>query len=168
MKNYDSYYHLEFQHIPGMAASYERGGHKLLILNNKDAWKKTLSALLPSVANGFDWNNLKIKTYGREGDSVIVVFYIFPEPFQVPLANYGAVVINHGKVTYYTSELSFGDCYVIGSMAEGGTHFNFGDGPKLTPQEFLEKICSFEKIHLPSETSVVEQESFWSKFKKLF
>ena len=166
MENYEAFYQLEFDFIPRMAASYKRGGHKLLILNNKQAWRGTLSKLIPSVANGFDWDNLKILTFGNEGDSTVVILYIFPKPFQVPLASYGAVVIHDGNVNYYTLELSFGN-YVIGSMEEGGLHMNFGDTPELTSDEFLNKICSLEKITLPMPQKQVT-ESFWSRIKKLF
>ncbi len=168
MKNYESFYQLEFDYIPRMAACYQRGGHKLLILNNKKAWQGTLTQLLPSIANGFDWDALRILTYGNEGDDTVVILYLFPEPFQVPLALYGACIIHNGEVNYYTLEKSFSEDYVIGSMAEGGLHMNFGNTTKLSPAEFLYKVCSLCKVNLPEPQKVEEKESLWSKIKKIF
>lgn len=165
MKDFDAYYQIEFNFIPGMVASYNRGGHPLLIINNKDAWKKTLCGLIPNIADKFDWDSLTIKTYGNEGNETIVILYLFPEPFRVPLAKYGATIIRNGEGTYYTLELSFDDKYVLGSMSEGGMHLNYGDTKELTIVEFLNKVCAMENIILPVANIDVSKKEIQSSNK---
>ena len=89
-------------------------------------------------------------TYGRVGDDVMVVLYVFPEPVRSPLASYGVVVLKSGQAVYYTMELSFGDLYVLGSPSLE-MHVNHGSLPTMSADDFLSVICQREAITLPAQ-----------------
>ena len=144
-----AYYRVEFEFVPALINAYKNKGRKLRFFNDIDVWKKNVYNQGPSIYDNFDWDDLKITTYGQEGDNEIVVFYQFPEPFCSPLAAYGAIVIKGDSINYYTFELSLEGDYVLGSKNELGVHMNFGNYPSMSPEEFLGKVCSMKNLTLP-------------------
>ena len=144
-----AYYRVEFNFVLAMINAYKNNGRILRFFNDIDVWKKNVYNWGPSIYDYFDWDDLKITTYGQEGDNEIVVFYQFPEPFRSPLAVYGAIVIKGDSVNYYTFELSLEGDYVLGSKNEFVAHMNFGNYPSMSPEEFLNLVCSMEDIALP-------------------
>ena len=147
LKNH-AFYRVEYEFVPALMNAYKKYG-KLCLFNDVNVWKKNVQSWGPSIYDNFDWDALKIKTYGKEGDDVIVVLYVFPEPFRSPQAAYGAIVIEKDKVNYYTFELSVEGDYVLGSKSASGIHFNLGDHPAMSADEFLALICKMREIDLP-------------------
>ena len=98
-----AFYRVEYEFVPALMNAYKKYG-KLSLFNDVNVWKKNIQSWGPSIYDNFDWDALHIKTYGKEGDPVIVVLYVFPEPFRSPQAAYGAIVIENDKVNYYTDE----------------------------------------------------------------
>ena len=147
LKNH-AFYRVEYEFVPALMNAYKKYG-KLCLFNDVNVWKKNVQSWGPSIYDNFDWDALQIKTYGKEGDDVIVVLYVFPEPFRSPQAAYGAIVIEKDKVNYYTFELSVEGDYVLGSKSASGIHFNLGDHPAMSADEFLALICKMREIDLP-------------------
>ena len=143
-----AFYRVEYEFVPALMNAYKKYG-KLCLFNDVNVWKKNVQSWRPSIYEYFDWDALHIKTYGKEGDPVIVVLYVFPEPFRSPQAAYGAIVIEKDKVNYYTFELSVEGDYVLGSKSASGIHFNLGDHPAMSADEFLALICKMREIDLP-------------------
>ena len=143
-----AFYRVEYEFVPALMNAYKKYG-KLSLFNDVNVWKKNIQSWGPSIYDNFDWDALQIKTYGKEGDDVIVVLYVFPEPFRSPQAAYGAIVIEKDKVNYYTFELSVEGDYVLGSKSASGIHFNLGDHPAMSADEFLALICKMREIDLP-------------------
>ena len=143
-----AFYRVEYEFVPALMNAYKKYG-KLCLFNDVNVWKKNVQSWGPSIYDNFDWDALQIKTYGKEGDDVIVVLYVFPEPFRSPQAAYGAIVIEKDKVNYYTFELSVEGDYVLGSKSASGIHFNLGDHPAMSADEFLALICKMREIDLP-------------------
>lgn len=148
-------YRVEYEFVPALMNAYAEHG-KLRLFNDVNVWKKNVQSWHPSLYDHFDWDALQIKTYGREGDDVIVVLYVFPRPFRSPQAAYGAIVIKKGKVDYYTFELSVDGNYVLGGMSAMGVHFNYGNYPAMTADEFLTLVCNTHNVDLTKLNSTTE------------
>jgi hypothetical protein len=150
-----AFYRVEYEFVPALMNAYKKYG-KLSLFNDVNVWKKNVQSWGPSIYENFDWDALQIKTYGKEGDDVIVVLYVFPEPFRSPQAAYGAIVIENDNVNYYTFELSVEGDYVLGSKSALDIHFNFGNYPAMSADKFLALICEKKNIDLPVLNSTTE------------
>ena len=142
-----AHYQMEYRLVPIMVSAYQEEGNGLYLLNDLELWNNYIGDKYPSIHEHFAWDSLSVSTYGQEGDSLIVVLYDFPEPFEVPLAAYGAVVIRPSVITYYTFEMSYEGYYVLGTM-DIEKHSNLGFYTPKTRDEFLALICKEESISL--------------------
>ena len=165
MKDFHAYYQFEYSFITELMERYLHEDNRLSVLNDKLSWQGFLTRLFTD--SGFDWTGLKIRTYGNEGDPLIVVLYIFPEPFRVPLARYGAILIHKGKLRYYTLESFTADTNNLCSQTTYGVHLNHGEYPALTPADFLREVCTISEITLPAPQSHRPKETLKEKLKKL-
>lgn len=165
MKDFHAYYQFEYIFIPGLMEAYLAEENRLRTLNDKYVWRGFLTGLF--VYSGFDWASLKIKTFGNEGDETIVVLYIFPEPFRVPLARYGAILIHKGKLRYYTLESFTADTNNLCSQTLSGLHITHGPTDAQMPADFLREVCTISEITLPAPQSHRPKESWREKLKKL-
>ena len=165
MQDFDTYYDVEYHLIPAQMTRFWKEECRLPVLYDKNEWRGILTRLFTN--DGFDWRNLKTCTFVHSNEPPAVVFYQFPEPFRAPLAKYGAMVLNKHRLTYYTFELSPTEQYVLGCQSETGMRFFLGRIPDLTPDEFLQHICSLEEITLPEEMHLPLHKRLWRILKTL-
>ena len=165
MQDFDAYYHVEHHLIPAQMKRFWEEDCRLSVLYNKNEWRGILTRLF--TYDGFDWRNLRTRAYVNANEPPVVVLYLFPIPFRAPLAKYGAIVLNNHRLKYYTLELGFDGQYVLGYQSETGTRFSLGPSPDLTPDEFLQKICSLEEITLPEEMHLPLRKRLWRIMKTL-
>lgn len=71
----------------------------------------------------FDVTELSAEVFTDKNYAVIV--YTFPHPSKMPLAKYGAIVLNKLGIKYFTLEKSMEDKWVLGGMS-GKEHINYG------------------------------------------
>ena len=150
MEKGSAFYRVEYQFIPTLVKAYLEQGLDARYFSDILVWKRLIFTQTPDVYEQFEWDDLKVTTYGRVGDDVMVVLYVFPEPVRSPLASYGVVVLKSGQAVYYTMELSFGDLYVLGSPSLE-MHVNHGSLPAMSADDFLSVICQREAITLPAQ-----------------
>ena len=138
---------MEYEVIPLLIRIFKNRGRDLRYLNLLTALQQVAQQKYPDAFNRFDWSNVRIHTFGRQGDDV-VVFYKFPEPFQFNLAAYGAVVIKGEEVCYYTCTLNYAGFYELSGVNEQDPHTKYGFIPVAKPERFLARVCCRQKIHL--------------------
>lgn len=165
MKSFHSYFNFEYVFVPKLMERYMQEGYKLRVLNDKFAWRGLLTRLF--VDSGFDWWNLTIHTFGNEDDDTILVLYVFPKPFQAPLAKYGAIIYLSGKLRYYTLELSDVNTYKFCMITTYGAHILYELSSDLSLDMFLTKICALNEITLPPPQSVRSKESIRDFLRKI-
>ena len=139
---------MEYEVIPMLIRIFKNRGRDFRYLNLLTALQQVAQQKYPDAFRRFDWSNVRIHTFGRQGDDVVVVFYKFPEPFQFNLAAYGAVVIQGEEVHYYTCELTYEGDYVLGSVNEFDKHERYGCFSKMSPEQFLARVCNRQKFRL--------------------
>lgn len=142
-------YELEYGFIPQLVKSYQTEQipfEALLDLN----WMKAYLLSCGYQDYEFDFNDFSCKP-AIVDDNHIMVLYTFPEPYKIPLAKYGAILLQRHRKTnarYYTLERS-GDFvnktekiyWILGSMYADETHINFGYVAECkTEDEFIALI----------------------------
>lgn len=145
-----AYYQMEYSWIPIMIKAYQEQeqNKELYSLNDVEMWSTYMQTTHPDIHEHFDWDSLKVYTFGQQGDSLNMVIYDFPEPFDSPLAAYGAVVIRPDTITYYTLEKSYQGYYVLG-ITDTETHTSIDFFTELIAiDEFIGVVCEKENIPL--------------------
>ena len=165
MQDFDAYYDVEFHLIPALMTRFWEEGCRLPVLYDKNEWRGLLTRLFTN--DGFDWRNLRTRTYIHSNEQPAVVLYIFPEPFRAPLAKYGAMVFNNNRLRYYTFEFNSNEQYVLGYLSETSMYFSLGSSTDLTPEEFLKEVCAREYITLPEQMHVPIHKRLWRMLKTL-
>ena len=107
-------------------------------------WNTYMQTHYPDIHEYFAWDSLQV--YTKQSDSLNMIIYVFPEPFNVPLAAYGAVVIRPNAITYYTFEKSYDGYYVLGTIDAEWTHTNLGFYLPMPIDEFIGVVCEKENI----------------------
>ncbi len=145
-----AYYQMEYSWIPIMIKAYQKQeqNKELYSLNDVEMWSTYMQTNHPDIHEHFDWDNLKVYTFAQQGDSLNMVIYDFPEPFNSPLAAYGVVVIRPDTITYYTLEKSYQGYYVLG-ITDTETHTSIDFFTELIAiDEFIGVVCEKENIPL--------------------
>lgn len=145
-----AYYQMEYRWIPLMVNAYQEQeqAKELYPLNDLKMWNSYMQNNYPDIHEYFAWDSLQVYTYGQQGGNLNMVIYDFPEPFNSPLAAYGAVVIRPDTITYYTLEKSYQGYYVLG-MTDTETHTSIDFFTELiTIDEFIGVVCEKENIPL--------------------
>ena len=147
---YQALYAFEYSILPRFIASYMRGGKSIALIEEKGRLDMICRLSMSNLAPLIKWDEVQIERHG-EPEAGCIICYTFPTPFRMPLAKYGVAYINTtiGKSAYYTLEKSVSD-FVMGSMTEDGMHFNFGDRPDMSKEEFIKEVYGMEKISVPS------------------
>lgn len=132
-------YRLEFKLIPLYLDEIKKSPENTKKLYDLSYWEKDIEMFWPS--NSINWDDFSCEILGDIETKCLIV-YEFPEPFDVPLAKYGAVYINKLEhiVNYYTLELSYNK-YVLGSTSSE-QHLNFGSRENLNKDEFVAEIIT--------------------------
>ena len=101
--------------------------------------------------NPFAFGKVSGEVMGNPDKECLVVFE-FPKPFDLPLAKYGAVYINHEtqNYQYLTLEFSLNGKYVLGSKTQE-RHFNYGERDDLSKEEFIHEVCQ----HVGTDESIL-------------
>ena len=152
-----AYYQVEYRWIPLMVKAYQEQEQtqELYHLIDLKMWNTYIQANFPDIHEHFDWDSLQVNAFGQQGDSLNIIIYDFPEPFNSPLAAYGAVVIRLDTITYYTFEKSYQGYYVLGTTDAEWTHTSIGFYLPKSIGEFIEIVCEKENIplikHYPPE-----------------
>ena len=143
-----AYYQIEYRWIPLMVQAYQEQEQtkELYPLNDLKMWNTYMQTHYPDIHEYFAWDSLQVYTYGQQSDSLNMIIYVFPEPFEVPLAAYGAVIIRPNAITYYTFEKSYDGYYVLGTMDTQWTHTNLGFYLPMPIEEFIGLVCEKENI----------------------
>ena len=165
MQDFDAYYDVEYHLIPAQMTRFWKEECRLPVLYDKNEWRGILTRLF--TYDGFDWRKLQTRTYVNSNEPPVVILYIFPEPFRAPLAKYGAMVLNNHRLKYYTFEFGFDGQYMLGYQSETGMHFNLGSSPDLSPEEFLQEVCTREEITLPGRLHLPLRRRLWRMMKTL-
>lgn len=154
-------YTFEYKIMPMIAGSAIPGElNEEALLNVK--------SLINSLAEGYgltlEFNPDEIKAQPFVRGDVRGIVYTFPEPFQMPLAKFGAIVFT--SVTenrYFTleSSINFGDdeskCWVLGETTASGSHGNFGMVPDCdSPEAFIDLLEKMDKLQ-PAKTDTDEK-----------
>ena len=144
-----AFYQIEYRWIPVMVATYQEDqNNDLSLFTDLELWQGYTQKHYPDIHEHFDWDSLKVYTFGQQGDSLNMVIYDFPEPFNSPLAAYGAVVIRPDTITYYTLEKSYQGYYVLG-ITDIETHTSIDFFTELIAiDEFIGVVCEKENIPL--------------------
>jgi hypothetical protein len=141
-----AYYQMEYRWIPLMVNAYQEQAKELYPLNDLKMWNSYMQNNYPDIHEYFAWDSLQVYTYGQQTDSFNIIIYDFPEPFNVPLAAYGAVIIRPNAITYYTFEKSYDGYYVLGTTNAEWTHTNLGFYLPMPIEEFIGLVCEKENI----------------------
>lgn len=143
-----AFYQIEYRWIPLMVKAYQEQEQtkELYPLNDLKMWNTYMQTHYPDIHEYFAWDSLQVYTYGQQSDSLNMIIYVFPEPFNVPLAAYGAVTIRPNAITYYTFEKSYDGYYVLGTMDAEWTHNNLGFYLPMPIDEFIGVVCKQENI----------------------
>ena len=144
-----AYYQMEYRWIPVMIKTYQEQeeNKELYLLNDLEMWRTYIQTNYPDIHEHFDWDSLKVYTFGQQGGSLNMVIYDFPEPFNSPLAAYGAVVIRPDTITYYTLEKSYQGYYVFGTTNTEWMHTSIEFFTDLIAiDEFIGVVCEKENI----------------------
>jgi len=141
-----AYYQIEYRWIPLMVKAYQEQEQtkELYPLNDLEIWNTYIQTNYPDIHEHFAWDSLQV--YTKQSDSLNMIIYDFPEPFNVPLAAYGAVVIRPNAITYYTFEKSYDGYYVLGTIDAEWTHTNLGFYLSMPIDEFICIVCEKENI----------------------
>ena len=144
-----AFYQIEYRWIPVMVATYQEDqNNDLSLFTDLELWQGYTQKHYPDIHKHFAWDSLQVYTYGQQGGNLNMVIYDFPEPFNSPLAAYGAVVIRPDTITYYTLEKSYQGYYVLG-MTDTETHTSIDFFTELiTIDEFIGVVCEKENIPL--------------------
>ena len=142
----DSYY-FEYHFIPMMVEGVKQGELAPETLLETENWQKFIKEQIdPDFA--FDWNELHCQGT-MLNPSTAMALYIFPEPKEMPLAAFGAVIVDieTNSATYYTLEKSVENSWVLGSMSSE-SHRNFGSVDSADLEKFIEWVFEQEDIEV--------------------
>lgn len=109
--------------------------------------------------NPIAFGNISCEVCGDiENESLAV--YVFPMPFDMPLAKYGAIYFDkqHQKCQYWTLELSLNGKYVLGSTTTE-RHTNYGQRADLSKEEFIHEVCQVMGV----EEAILQQRNVISR-----
>ena len=118
-------YYLEYYFIPMLVEGVQTAELEAEALLHIELWPEFITQHIDQEFE-YDWDNLHCE--GVElNEQYLLAVYIFPEPEEVPLAKYGAVLINRvtNEATYYTFEKSINGRWVLGSKSLE-SHYNYG------------------------------------------
>ena len=146
---YRAYYCVEYDVLPVLIRLFEERGRDVRYLTKLTALQQVVQQKYPDFNDHFDWDALRIHTFGREGDDVVVVLYEFPSPFQYYLSQYGAIVVREDKVNYYTLERTYEGDFELGMVKALDTHHKFGRFACSSMEMFLAMVCCMSNISLP-------------------
>ena len=138
---HDEMYYVEYKLTPHLLESYyEQPNKASQIISTIYENLITLQNHLRKV-NPFAFGKVSGDVLGNIDGECIVVFE-FPKPYELPLAKYGAIYINHEKMAcqYFTLEYSLNDKFILGSMIKG-RHYNYGQCENMSKEEFIHEVC---------------------------
>ena len=119
-------YFLQYKFIPDLVAAVSNGEISPNDILATEGWEEFMKKHVDE--NFFlEWDELHCDGI-KINDTYVMALYIFPKPWQVPEAAFGAVLINttDNDAKYYTLEYSFDGAWVLGSMDQT-THSNYGN-----------------------------------------
>ncbi|MBQ2424291.1 MAG: hypothetical protein II262_05760 [Alistipes sp.] len=142
----DSYY-FEYHFIPMMVEGVKQGEFAPEALLETENWQKFIKE---HIDPDFIYNWEELHCQGAQlNQTTVMALYIFPEPEQMPLAAFGAVIVDieTNSATYYTLEKSVDDSWVLGSMSSE-SHRNFGSVDCADLEKFIEWVFEQEDIEV--------------------
>lgn len=142
----DSYY-FEYHFIPMMVEGVKQGELAPEALLETENWQKFIKE---QIDPDFIYNWEELHCQGTQlNQTTVMALYIFPEPEQMPLAAFGAVIVDieTNSATYYTLEKSVDDSWVLGSMSSE-SHRNFGSVVSADLEKFIEWVFEQEDIEV--------------------
>ncbi len=143
---HDEIYYVEYNIIPHLVELFKDQPEKasqiiITIYENL----VTLQNHLRKV-NPYAFGNISCEICGDIENECLAV-YVFPKPFDMPLAKYGAVYFNKSqqKYHYLTLEFSLKGKFVLGAKTTEG-HTNYGQRADLSKEEFIREVCGIMSL----------------------
>lgn len=132
-------YCFEYKLIPIYVDILKRNSDIEFKLIDASYWQKDIVSM--TQPQYIEWDEISCEIVG-DRDSEYVFLYEFPEPFDVPLAKYGAVYVNKQKriCKYYTLEKSLNGYVLCSTSTEN--HSNYGERSDMSKEEFIKDICN--------------------------
>ena len=147
-------YEFEFKFMPFLIEECSSRKLDPRSLVEKDFIKMTVEQNTETVA--WNWDDFEIKV--EDTGDIPVIIYRFPEPDAAPLARFGAVVVNHDGLAYYTLEFENYSNKVSWHFCtmNHGEHRNLGKVHECTTTEEFAALIEKRvlKIRTPKQKSL--------------
>lgn len=101
-------YAFEYKFIPTLINNFlNKSISQLDFFINGFADKEWILKMLSNIkmCPGFEWDAFRADFIQNDVNAKVIV-YTFPKPNRMPLAKYGAIVVNESEISYYSLELS--------------------------------------------------------------
>ncbi len=138
-KRHSDRYYLEYYFIPMLVEGVQTAELEAEAMLHIELWPEFITQHIDQEFE-YDWDNLHCEGVELNEEYLLAV-YIFPEPEEVPLAKYGAVLINRvtNEAVYYTFEKSINGHWVLGSKSLE-SHYNYGNVEDMSLDKFVDWV----------------------------
>lgn len=138
-KRHSDRYYLEYYFIPMLVEGVQTAELEAEAMLHIELWPEFITQHIDQEFE-YDWDNLHCEGVELNEEYLLAV-YIFPEPEEVPLAKYGAVLINRvtNEATYYTFEKSINGRWVLGGKSLE-SHYNYGSVEDMSLDKFVDWV----------------------------